>query len=229
VLGNLALVDFSILGTSWTLQIEFLAIPFVILAYAAHRRAGAIGIVLTYLAVSLIVSGSVLHQPLLRFARFLPCFAFGMLIPMDFGRRLFNRLPALAAPVAMLAMVSVRSVIGLHWWSATIEELFAAILIGMLYHRRTDHFGGWLEAPLPQYLGRISYSLYLFNVVFLTLAEHWTRDWTSVHRHPLEMGLVLAMPVLASAIVAAHYAEKTLERPSTRFGHEFTVKPSAFA
>ena len=86
-------------------------------------------------------------------------------------------------------------------------------------------FGAWLETPVSQYLGRISYSLYLFNVIFLTLADHWTADWPSVRDHPLEMGIVIAIPVLAGGILLAHVAEKFLERPSILLAHQITAKP----
>jgi len=226
---NFALIDFSVLGTSWTLQIEFLAIPFLLAAYWAYRRWGAAGIVLVYFCFFGVLSISALHDHLILFARFLPCFVWGMLIPTDLGRKILTRCPGRLASVSAVAMLSVRSVLGLHWWSAMAEEFFAAILIGTIYYRRSERMAVWLEAPLAQYFGRVSYSLYLFHVVFLTLADRWTRDWPIVGAHPLEMGLLLSIPVLACSLLVAHVSERVLERPSISLGHRFSGKRAVFA
>jgi len=50
-----------------------------------------------------------------------------------------------------------------------------------------------------------------------------------VHSHPLEWGIVLAIPILAAAIVTAHFSEAQLERPSIALGRrltQFSIQPS---
>ena len=51
-------------------------------------------------------------------------------------------------------------------------------------------------------------------------------------RHPLEWGLLLAIPVTAAAVMTAHIAERSLERPLMALGRkltQFSVGPDSLA
>ena len=77
----------------------------------------------------------------------------------------------------------------------------------------------------------MSYSLYLFNVVYLILVDHWTHGISVVRSHPLEWGLLLAIPIVAAGIVTAHISEIGLERPSIALGRKltkFSVRPEPY-
>jgi len=70
---NAALYDFSILGASWTLQVEFLAIPFILIGIGAstlwRRR-----IVLAYAIFAAILCEPWLRTHVVTYRRFLSCF-----------------------------------------------------------------------------------------------------------------------------------------------------------
>jgi peptidoglycan/LPS O-acetylase OafA/YrhL len=225
---NAALRDFSILGASWTLQVEFLAIPFIVVGYLAYRRLGVLGIAATYAVFATVLCAPWLRTHFVYYQRFLSCFALGLLIPTGAGAAMARRLPETAWLTVTVAMLASRHVMGLHWWSMDAEQVLAALLVTLLYYRRAGGLGRFFDLGVSQYLGRLSYSLYLFNVVYLILVEHWTRDMAIARSHPLEFGLLLAVPTVAAAILTAHLTEIGIERPSIALGRRltrFSVQP----
>jgi peptidoglycan/LPS O-acetylase OafA/YrhL len=138
----------------------------------------------------------------------------------------------MAWPAVLVAMLASRHVMGLHWWSMDAEQILAALLVALLFYGRAGAMGRLFDRGVSQYLGRMSYSLYLFNIVYLILVEHWTQGFAALRDHPLEWGLLLAVPTLAAAIGTAHFAEIGLERPSIALGRkltQFSVRPAPVA
>lgn len=219
---NAALRDFSILGASWTLQVELLAVPFVLVAYWAYRRWGPIGIGITYVAFAVLLYEPAFRDNLVYFRRFLSCFALGMLIPTDWGRRLAKRSPHALWPIVLIAMLATRHLFSLHWWTMNIVQLWAALLVMILYYRRAGSLGEFLERNVSQYLGRLSYSMYLGNIMYLVLVAHLTRDIAVVHAYPLAFGVLLSVPIVLISIATAHLTEKNLERRSIALGHRLS-------
>jgi peptidoglycan/LPS O-acetylase OafA/YrhL len=226
---NALLYDFSVLGASWTLQVEFLAVPFILVGFWSYRKLGVIGIATTYAVFATLLCVPWLRAHFVYYQRFLSCFALGLLLPTGFGALVARILTARAWPAVLVAMLASRHVMGLHWWSMDAEQILAALLVTLLYYGRAGGLGRFFMRGVSQYLGRLSYSLYLCNIVFLILMEHWTRGFGIVHSHPLEWGIVLAIPILAAAIVTAHFSEAQLERPSIALGRrltQFSIQPS---
>lgn len=229
---NAALYDFSILGASWTLQVEFLAVPFILAGYWSYRRFGAMGIACAYAAFATILCAPWMREHFVYYQRFLSCFALGLLIPTGFGAALAKLMPAMAWVPVLLAMLASRHVMGLHWWSMDTEQVSAALLVMLLFYKQAGGLGRFFDRGISQYLGRISYSLYLCNIIFLILVEHWTQGFSMARRHPLEWGLLLAIPVIAAAVATAHIAERGLERPLIALGRKltrFSVAPEPVA
>ncbi len=219
---NAALYDFSVLGASWTLQVEFLAVPFILTGYWSYRRFGAISIACVYAVFATILCAPWMREHFVYYQRFLSCFALGLLIPTGIGAALAKVMPAMAWLPVLLAMLASRHVMGLHWWSMDTEQIFAALLVTLLFYKRAGGLGRFFDRGISQYLGRISYSLYLFNIIYLILVEHWTQGLTMAKTHPLEWGLLLAIPVTVAAVATAHIAEKSLERPLIALGRKLT-------
>lgn len=228
---NAVLCDFSVLGASWTLQVEFLAIPFILVGYLCYRRFGVVGIAAAYAIFATILCAPWLRTHFIYYQRFLSCFALGLLIPTGVGAVVARRLPAMAWLAVLVAMLASRHVMGLHWWSMDAEQIMAALLVTLLFYRRAGGLGRFFDRGVSQYLGRMSYSLYLFNVVYLILVDHWTHGISVVRSHPLEWGLLLAIPIVAAGIVTAHISEIGLERPSIALGRKltkFSVRPEPY-
>ncbi len=219
---NAALCDFSVLGASWTLQVEFLAVPFILLGFWAYRRLGVLGIACAYAVLATVLCEPWLRVHLVFYQRFLSCFALGLLIPTGMGEWIARRLPLAAAPAVLVGLLLVRNVMGLHWWSMDAEQVLAALLVTLLYYERGGALGRFFDRGVSQYLGRLSYSVYLFNITFLILVEHWTGGNAALRDHPLEWGLALAVPVVGAAVATAHLTERAIERPSIAWGRRLT-------
>jgi peptidoglycan/LPS O-acetylase OafA/YrhL len=226
---NALLHDFSILGASWTLQVEFLAIPFILLGFWGHKRFGVIGIAGAYALVAALLCVPWLAAHFIYYQRLLSCFALGLLVPTALGAAIAKRAPAAAGLLILVGALAARHVMGLHWWSMDTEQILAALLVTLLYYGRAGSLGRILDLPLSQYLGRLSYSIYLFNVIYIILVEHWTQGVAVTSRHPLEFGLLLAVPTVAAAILTAHWSEIALERPCVALGRRltrFSIRPA---
>jgi peptidoglycan/LPS O-acetylase OafA/YrhL len=87
LLSNLALADFSIIGAAWTLQVELVAVPFILLSFWWYRWAGLPGLFAAFLAAFLVVKLPAL-QPVLVWTKpnLLP-FALGFMITTPLGDR----------------------------------------------------------------------------------------------------------------------------------------------
>ncbi len=214
--------DFSVVGASWTLQVEFLAIPLVLLGYWGYRLWGPGGIIAAYAVTAAALATPELRMHAPYFHRFASCFAVGLLIPTGVGAAVARRLPSVAFPFILAAMLLARHVLGLHWWTMDTQQVLAALVIAQLYYQRAGRFGRFFNGAIPQYLGRLSYSVYLFNVLFLLLVEHLTDDMPALRSHPLEWGLLFSIPIVGGGIATAHWVEKHIERPSIALGRRLT-------
>ena len=104
----------------------------------------------------------------------------------------------------------------------------AALLVTLLFYKRAGWLGRFFDLGVSQYLGRLSYSLYLCNIIYLILVDHWTHEIRLVRNHPLEAGLLLSVPILMASIATAHVVEIGLERPSIEWGRRltrFSIRP----
>jgi peptidoglycan/LPS O-acetylase OafA/YrhL len=97
-----------------------------------------------------------------------------------------------------LGAMAVR--LGLAW----TNELFAATVAGAAVFA-ASHFGGlgvWLNVPWLQYLGRISYSLYLVHFPLSHVVLNFGHEWTgqSIAGGLCWMGLSVALSVLGADV-----------------------------
>ena len=209
---NLALYDFQINGATWTLNVEAFGAVFLFLTYAAYRRFREFGIIL----VSCIFASIYLHAfdgYLVQFRMFIYSFALGALIVTPFGRRVFDRVPTRIWPFLLFAMIIARH---------TIQETIAAFLIGLIFYRKAGGFGEFLARPVSVFLGRISYSLYLFNVLFLEIFKVQMQAWPIARSYPVEFGLLSGSAVVVLTVPVAYLSTRFVEKPFIDLGRHLT-------
>ena len=178
------------------------------------------------LALCLLCGGSpgdgALAASLLASARFVVLFVAGAALALrarglrhELGRApLALRLPLWALSLGLVAMSADYSsetltLLGtlrflLHGAGATLLVALCATV------GREDRDPHWLEGPVPQYLGRISYSLYLCHVVVITAVLQAFRD--------VAPAPVLVVVAALLSIGVAHLGERFVERPFTGLG-----------
>lgn len=91
---------------------------------------------------------------------------------------------------------------------------------------RQDAMTRFLTRPFSLFLGRISYSFYLLNVVALHVCwaaiDAWVRLPT---RHPLGWGLASGIVSVLLTIPVAALSERFIERPGVAAGRTLTKFP----
>jgi peptidoglycan/LPS O-acetylase OafA/YrhL len=222
---NALLLDNPIQGESWTLQVEFLAIPFILLSFYCHRVAGTGGIVAAYLSIWLLFKTPWL-SPYLGHPRFYTlCFVLGFLSTTSAGAWVATQFPVRAWPLVLIVMLGARHVIPVRIFATDIDPIAigllftsAGLLVTLLYYGRAGRLGLFLQLPVLAYLGRLSYSFYLYNIIIIRILCSVLVRHTSAKEHPLEFGLVTAAVIIAITVPIAHLSEKYIERPFIELG-----------
>src|SRR3954453_7434714 len=205
---NLVLYNFEINGATWTLNVEAFGAVFLFLAYAAYRRFGEFGIVF----VGCIFASIYLHVfdgYFVQFRMFIYSFALGALITTRFGRWIFDRVPTRSWPFLLIAMIVARH---------TIQETITAFLVGLIYYRKAGAFGEFLATPVSVFFGRISYSLYLFNVLFLEIFNVQMQASPIARAYPVEFGLLSGSAIILLTVPVAYLAMRFIEEPFIGLG-----------
>ena len=101
-------------------------------------------------------------------------------------------------------------------WQWKLENALALIAALSIYVAgRTDHLHDWLNWRWLQYLGKISYSLYLIHYPVSHLLTFACWRWCGGSPTPVQANLILLL-CLAASIAAGHLLYACVEAPSGR-------------
>lgn len=211
---NVALARFQVNGATWTLNAEMIAPAFILLVFAGYRFAGEVGLVVAAGAISLLLKIPAVQAAFPYFEGAWLCFAFGTLVPTRIGAWVANMLPRSSWIVVLVLVVFLRS---------TLQHLAIAVLIALIYHRRAEALGRWLARPISHFLGRISYSFYLFNMIFVEIICARAETLQFTRAHPIEVGLACSLAVVLLSVPVAYLSWAMIEMPFNRLGRWLTV------
>jgi peptidoglycan/LPS O-acetylase OafA/YrhL len=209
---NLALYDFPINGATWTLAVEAWGAVLLALGFVAYRRFREAGLIVVALAFACLYLPP-LDGHLVQFRMFIYCFALGALISTPLGETVIGRIPSAAWPFLLVGTIVARH---------TIQETMAAILIGLIYYRKAGAFGDFLARPISVFLGLMSYSLYLFNVLFLEVVFEQIRRVPELVAHPVPTGVVMGGVIVLLTLPVAYLSLTFVERPFIGIGRRLT-------
>ena len=218
---NLFLRRTSVNGASWTLRIEMLAIVPMIIAGLLNRALGVEGLI-AFLFFSVLAT----ENPWLVFgfndlAGHLFYFALGALIPTRLGIKSssinYGLIPLL------LTFLFVRAFFSYDGLAPRIVNGAACyFIVAKVFYNGFPKLNGLLILPISRYLGKMSYSIYLWNVLILNVIYAYRPILPSwLHDNAVLAGLLSGAPICALTIVIAHFSEKYIERPSVRLGNSF--------
>ncbi|TPN77623.1 acyltransferase [Mesorhizobium sp. CU2] len=212
IAGNMALWNFDVVGPSWTLQVEMLALPLLLIVGLLHRKWGAWGI-LAVLAVAFIArkNHEVFIAPLL--GQFGYLFVLGSLAPSRVG----SVVASLAKPVGwvpvVVAFVFLRQCVG----GMDLETAaLGFVLLALLYHDDRAATSPVLVSRVPQFLGKLSFGIYLWNVPFFYMPYLVPKALLSLDT--VTAGLIISAVIIPLSIVLATLSHWLIETPGIALG-----------
>lgn len=205
---NALLYSFPVNGPTWTLSVEMLAAPAMLVAFGGYLIGREAGLLVAGVAVALILNIGGLNMGPIK--TFWPYFLVGMLIPTRIGSAVAGVLPHHSWIVIMIVL--------LYFRGPTTEKICCGLLIALLYHRNDGLLGNILRRPVARFFGRISYSFYLYNVMFLEIICLYLRKSALATTHPLEIGLAASIVVIVLTTPIAYLSARWTEEPAKRYG-----------
>lgn len=203
----------SLVGVAWTLSYEWvfylLLVPATCL-WKAHR-----GLRWAMLAaVGVLAAREFARQPdFTVWPFFLPGVAAAML---------YRRIPALPARLSTLLALSILPAFALVLFLPGFWTPLKLAIAGWIFLAVLVAEPAFLKSALPTYLGRISYSIYLLQYLFLFPVMTWSYGFASVEAKLLACGAVVAL-----VIMAAELSYRFIERPWLTSGGDRSNQPLA--
>jgi peptidoglycan/LPS O-acetylase OafA/YrhL len=220
LLNNATLWAIQMHGPSTTIQGEVLAVPFILAAWILCRTIGSamIAFCIVYAVLAMTTPAMTFHLPNMH-GWLLP-FIVGLAIADPRLRPLFAAAPPVLWWLAGAGLLACRMFFDATIETALVAATFcAALLVGGLLHGQRGSLHHALERPAAQFLGRISFSLYLLNVPALYLIWAFTDRSEWVKDKPLIAGILIGLASLILTIPLAVISERWIERPATSVGH----------
>jgi len=234
---NLLLVDYRVNGPTWSLLVELLAIPLLLVCHFTTRRFGTRSLlVILALCIAGLFLGDRVLVPLLHPAGPFAAIARAYLVDYQFmfvlgmviaarharGMRINARVGRAGFVAALLLSMSARALFGFNaCLSFLIEGLAAGAIIAILAAGQRTAIHRGLEWGPVQFLGSISYSFYLYHGSALAfvgpvLIAVMTFAW--LHANPYLAAALTAAAAIAVTVPLAWLSYRFIERPSMRLG-----------
>ncbi|MES0203334.1 MULTISPECIES: acyltransferase [unclassified Mesorhizobium] len=228
-LVNASLFKITWHGPSGTIQAEFLAVPFILAAFFIGRTFGPIA-VLACVAYSIFAFGNpamVLWAPNMH--SWLSAFMVGMLVADKRLKPFFSEMTGPALVLLCVGFFVLRAATDMNGiQSAVGQTALCGALVGAVYYASPKlavvRFLNWHPVL---FLGRISYSLYLLNVIWLFVAWSIVVPLGVETTHPLFTGMVVGTVVLLLTIPLAAFSERLFEQGGVWLGQRLTIRQPA--
>lgn len=214
--ANAALYAFPINGATWTLNVEVVAIGFILIVYVGWRAGSEWGLIAAAVGVGIALQSSWFQSVAVTFKDLWIYFVLGMIVPTRLGNWIARMMPVMAWPGILFVALMLKG---------TLQQGAIALLVTMLYYNKAGFLGDALERPVPQFFGRISYSFYLYNVLVFGVVCGYVKQWPLVTTHPIEAGLLASIPVICITMAFGYLSMRFVETPGIRFGRAISRRP----
>ncbi|WP_458096239.1 acyltransferase family protein [Roseomonas sp. WA12] len=187
VLRNMVLLDVGVHGVTWTIQVEMLAVPVVFGIALATRYFFTVGAVCGVIYGLLATQNHGLSFHHLGLATAVLPFSLGMLVAEPGCRRMFERAGTVEAISVLLLFIFMRFFEYQAQIMASLAQTLAGALpVAILAYSNGNSISASLESNFSQFLGRISYSLYLSGpIVGSSIVFGLGYVWAVPPMHPL--------------------------------------------
>ena len=221
VADNFALRDTLVNGVTWTLLVEIMAVPCILLTTLAWERWGLRGIIGCTLGFFLVAVTPLNLK--FDFVKSWYLFSSGMLVAELFvtGRNLDKRRAQALFALSLASLMLARLLLG-HWskWSVLVEAIASTGLIAALVLGPKGLAHGALSSSASRFLGRVSYSFYLYHPLALMVAFpllwHSWQGW--MEQNPILSSTLLAAVSVPPALLMGLISYRLIERPVIAIG-----------
>jgi peptidoglycan/LPS O-acetylase OafA/YrhL len=226
IFDNLLLLDKGVNGATWSLAVELLAVPFIFLAHLFTRGRSPWLILVPAIVgrIALYARWMLFRRPYLYLYLFM--FLWGMAIA-ELGpfvsRRVSGRTAGAGLVIGLALLLGARFLFG-YWSRASlgVEAIGATLVVAIVAYGPDLRALALLDGSAVRFLGRTSYSFYLYHPVFLSLGVPiviWSLSSTSLAAsYPLAVGLLIALVTVPPTLVAGKLSFDRVERRAVRWG-----------
>lgn len=219
---NLILSEYGVIGATWTLHAELAMVPPFLACFFLTRWLGRRALIgcLAYALLAFHFHALLGADHVLTYA--LPFAIGGAAVESGWFDRLYRtRHAALAALVSAVGAVLLFLLLAANSARLGLEVAFVTAAVGWVARAPGGTVRRALEAPLSRFLGRISYSFYLWNVpVFEAMLA--ALGYTLANAHPLEAGLLVGAAASLATIPLACLSARWVEEPCIVLGRILT-------
>lgn len=212
---NAILYDTSVHGATWTLKAEMLAIPFIIVAFLARRKFGIAGV-----AAFLFYAVLLMERPWLGFGvwqvpHWLVYFAAGFLAHDLAKSTVVAELMKGSRWIVVCGLLlGLRAIISPASESGNLLRVaLITIIVASMFNDHQNALKRHLSGVIPVFFGRISYSLYLWNVVVMNVVIRWFYHYELLRENYAVSGFVLGLAIIVISIPISAASERWIERP----------------
>jgi peptidoglycan/LPS O-acetylase OafA/YrhL len=223
--NNLALVSPDLVWPTWSLFIELGVAPLFVTMALLTRRFG-LSVQLALLALSVIwlfSSSPYLRGPWLAFPLRLYFFLFAAGAALTFAEALVSRIPVKCVPIILLGgFIALGFSKGLFetssLWPLLLEGVGGAAIVATVAYHGSAPILRHLDAPIARWLGRISYSFYLYHpLVFLTVLPFAVELGAgNLPLAPVVSGAILSLITVPPTAALAYASYWSIEIPTIR-------------
>lgn len=218
VVRALTLQSYNANPVIWTMYVEAICSVLLPALVAATRRSRVFGVLI--FAAAGVVSFMPLHfdNPM----RFVVCFQAGVLLACNqsWTDWIIKPLPVFLTGMLVIFIQNISNVGGGAWFVPLQTTGSIMLLAAVLASSRSKHFG-WLDLKPVEFFGRISYSVYLFQLVPLVLLTQALALGLLGPGYFLPK-LIMIVGTIAAIIPIAWLTYRWVEAPSIRLGRRLS-------
>lgn len=217
---NALLISPEISGITWSILIEFAAIPYIMFFVFLIYRFGSWPAI-AFIAISLLArnfGGITFYY--LKFNQYLLCFALGVFMATPLGLGIARLSASLNKTMIFVVFVGISLFVS----NSAIQIVFGALMVGaVMFSKGASH--RFLSHPISMYFGKISYGLYLWHYPFAVMLYTPFAIYApwALGDYAIWYGLSAAPLIALIAIGLGHLSERFLERPYIDLGQRVSV------
>ena len=226
VLLNAMLLKHDINGPMWSMTVECVATPVILVTYWICQRFGWLRVLPAIVILFGLSFVGQFTQILGGFSNLGPLYAFLVGVVLHFtGRRLAEALTGNGRTFAAIVASAVLIYCGFQkqtGWIILLETLSSGCIIALVAFAPDLRLFRFLDATWSNFFGRVSYSFYLLHMIGLSIAVRFT----NIEGSPIVSALISTVLGVALTTPLAWISWQFIERPFVRLGRMLDSSPA---